>query len=195
MQKWSNKVKRRLSMLAALADQWGLLLFRGVIAVLFGIAAFLWPGLTLVALVALFGAYALLDGVAALVIAFQARGGPGFGSLLAEGIFGIAAAVVTFFYPGITAIALLAVIAAWAILTGVAAIVSAARLRKETSGSWVLALSGILSLVFGGLLIMRPAIGALAVAWMIATYALMAGVTLIVLAIRLRELRHTLAPA
>ena len=86
-------------MLAALADQWGLLLFRGVIAVLFGIAAFLWPGLTLVAMVALFGAYALLDGVAALVIAFQARGGPGFGSLLAEGIFGIAAAVVTFFYP------------------------------------------------------------------------------------------------
>jgi uncharacterized membrane protein HdeD (DUF308 family) len=182
-------------MLGVLADQWGLLLFRGVVGVLFGIAAILWPGLTLVVLVAMFGAYALLDGVAALIIAFQARGGPGFGSLLAEGIFGIGAAIVTFFYPGITAIALLALIAAWAILTGIAAIVSAAKLRRETSGSWLLLLAGVLSVMFGGILILRPAVGALAVAWLIGSYAILGGMTLVMLAFRLREIHHGVARA
>jgi uncharacterized membrane protein HdeD (DUF308 family) len=182
-------------MLAVLAAQWGLLLFRGIVGVLFGIAALLWPGLTLVALVALFGAYALLDGGAALVLAFSARGNPGFGSLLAEGLFGIAAGVVTFLYPGITAIALLAVIATWAILTGIAALASAVFLRKELVDEWPLPVAGALSLLFGILLLLQPAAGALAVVWLIGTYALLSGSVMIALAMRLRQFAYEMIRA
>lgn len=174
-------------MLAVLAAQWGLLLFRGVMGVLFGIVALIWPGLTLMALVALFGAYALIDGGVALILAFSARGNPGFGSLLAEAIFGIGAGVVTFLYPGITAIALLAVIAAWAILTGIAALASAFALRRELAGEWPLPVAGALSLVLGILLLLQPGAGALAVVWLIAMYALLAGSVMIALALRLRQ--------
>jgi uncharacterized membrane protein HdeD (DUF308 family) len=182
-------------MLAVLADHWGLLLFRGVVSILFGLAAFVWPGITLVALVVLFGAFALLVGVAALIVAISARGSRGFASLMFEAIFGIAAGVVTFFYPGISAIVLLAVIAAWAILTGVAAIAAAIALRKELTGEWMLALYGALSVVFGLMIVLRPAAGALAVVWLIGAYAMLAGAIHVALAVRLREVsRGTLRP-
>jgi uncharacterized membrane protein HdeD (DUF308 family) len=179
-------------MFAVLAAQWGLLLFRGIVSVLFGISALVWPGLTLVALVALFGAYALIDGGAALILAFSARGNPGFGTFLAEGIFGIAAGLVTFFYPAITAIALLGVIAAWAILTGVAAIATAILLRRELAGEWPLPVAGGLSLLLGILLLLQPMAGALAVVWLIGTYALLTGAVMIALAVRLRQFAHEL---
>jgi uncharacterized membrane protein HdeD (DUF308 family) len=182
-------------MLAVLAAQWGVLLFRGVIGVLFGIAALIWPGLTLIALVAMFAAYAFIDGVAALVLAFSARGHPGFGSLLAEGLFGTAAGVVAFLYPGITTIVLLAVIAAWAILTGAAAIAASIALRHELAGAWPLPVAGALSLLLGILLLLQPAAGALAVVWLIGTYALVAGFVMIALAMRLRHFAEEMSAA
>jgi uncharacterized membrane protein HdeD (DUF308 family) len=182
-------------MLSTLAGHWGLVLFRGIVSILFGFAALIWPGLTLFALVILFGAYALVDGVAALVIAMHNRGRPGFGVLIALGLIGIAAGVLTFLYPGITAVALLGVIAAWAILSGVAGIVAAIVLRKELEGEWVLILSGVVSLVFAVLLLLNPRAGAIAVAWMIGFYAILSGIMLVALALRLRQLQHGLAAA
>ena len=181
-------------MLTVIASQWALLFVRALTAILFGILALMWPGLTLAALIVLFGAYALLDGVAALLLAISTRGLPGFGGLLLEGLIGTAAAVVTFLYPGLTAIALLAVIAAWAIMTGVAAIATAVALRKMT-GEWPLPFVGALSIILGLLLILRPGEGALALVWMIALYAIMAGITQLVLALRLRQLAHEIAHA
>jgi uncharacterized membrane protein HdeD (DUF308 family) len=182
-------------MLPVLSALWGLLLFRGLLGVLFGIAALLWPGLTLVALVLLFGAYALVDGAASLVLAASVRGRPGFGSLLAEGLFGVTAGLLTFLYPGITAIALLVIIAAWAILTGTTALMAAVALRKELSGEWLLPVIGVLSLTLGVMLLIWPAAGALAVAWMIGVYALMAGATTIALALRMRQFATEVRPA
>lgn len=180
-------------MLTILAGHWGLMLLRAVTAIGFGILALLWPGLTLAALVVLFGAYALVDGVAALFMAFASRGQPGFGSLLVEGLAGTVAGVVTFLYPGLTAIALLAVIAAWALMIGIAAIATAIALRHEISGAWPLPLIGALSILLAFLLMLRPGVGALAVAWMVALYALIAGVTQLVFALRMRQLAHEVA--
>jgi len=182
-------------MLTVLADQWWLLMFRAVAAVLFGILALVWPALTLAALLILFGAYALVDGIATLTMAIPSKGLPGFGSLLFEGLTGIAAGILTFLYPGLTAIALLVVIAAWAIMTGIAAIATAMALRKEITGEWPLPFVGILSIVLGFLLILRPGQGAVAVVWVIALYALLAGFIQMVLAFRMRQLAHEMARA
>jgi uncharacterized membrane protein HdeD (DUF308 family) len=182
-------------MLTVLAGQWWLLMFRAVAAVLFGLLALVWPALTLAALVILFGAYALVDGIATLAMAIPSKGLSGFGSLLFGGLTGIAAGIWTFLYPGLTAIALLAVIAAWAIMTGIAAIAGAMALRKEISGEWPLPVVGILSIIFGFLLILRLGQGVVAVVWVIALYALLAGVIQMFLAFRMRQLAHEMTRA
>lgn len=174
-------------MLEILARNWWLLLLRGVIAVLFGILAFMWPGLTLATLVLFFGGYALVDGIFALVAAWNApKGSSRLWALLLEGLVGIAIGVLTFFYPGITALSLLYFIAAWAIITGVLEILAAVSLRKEITGEWFYILSGALSIIFGVMLFANPGAGALAVAWLIGAYAVAFGVTLIILAFRVR---------
>jgi uncharacterized membrane protein HdeD (DUF308 family) len=182
-------------MLMTLASHWKLLLFRGALGLLFGAAALLWPGLTLVALVLLFGSFALVDGVAALVTAFAARGRRGFGGLLLEAFFGIAAGIVTFLYPGLSTLALLIVIASWAIVTGAAVLAVSVALRAELEGQWPLPLSGALSMLLGILLLVQPQAGAVALAWMIGLYAIIAGFALMILALRLRQLRHEMAHA
>lgn len=174
-------------MLDVLARNWWALVLRGLFAVLFGLAAFFWPGITLAALVLLFGAYALADGLFAIVAAItgadrQTR----WWALLLEGIAGILAATVTVLWPGLTALALLYLIAAWAILTGVLEIVAAVRLRREIEGEWLLALGGVASVLFGLYVAVFPGAGALAVVWIIGGYALVAGVLLIALGVRLR---------
>jgi uncharacterized membrane protein HdeD (DUF308 family) len=174
-------------MMPVLARNWWALVIRGVVAVLFGLAAFFWPLLTLAALVLLFGAYALVDGIFAIVAAVtvadpQAR----WWVLLIEGIVGILAAAVTFAWPGITALALLYVIAAWAVVTGVLQIVAAVRLRQEIDNEWLLGLSGIVSVLFGLYVAIFPGPGALAVVWVIGTYALITGVLFIALGLQLR---------
>ena len=178
-------------MLDILARNWWAIALRGLFAVLFGIAAFIWPGLTLAVLVILWGAYALVDGIFNLVAAFRAaQMKMTWWPLVLEGILGIAAGVVAFFWPGITALALLFLIAAWAILTGIVEIIAAVRLRHAISGEWLMGLAGVLSILLGIILIVAPGAGAIAVVWTIGAYALIFGIVLIALGFRLRGLQH-----
>jgi uncharacterized membrane protein HdeD (DUF308 family) len=179
-----------------LSDHWWVLLVRGILGVLFAILAFAWPGATLLALVYVWGAYAILDGAFALYGAYQAGSqGQRWWPYLLEGLLGIAAGIVAFGWPGITALALLYLIAAWAILTGVVEIVAAIELRKLIEGEWLLGLSGVLSIIFGIVLAMQPQAGAVAVVWILGAYALLFGITLIVLAFRVRGLGNRLRQA
>src|SRR4051794_5196678 len=147
-----------------LTRNWGLLVLRGVAALLFGLFTLFYPGISLAALVLVFGAFAFADGVFTVISAIaNRRGEPHWGVLLLSGIAGILIGVVTFLSPTITAIALLAFIAAWAIITGVGEIAAAIRLRRLISNEWLLGLAGVLSVLFGVLLIALPGIGALAV--------------------------------
>ena len=172
-----------------LVNNWNLLVVRGILAVLFGIGTLLVPGVTLVALVIMFGAYALVDGIVTSVMAIKDRQEQSNWWLwLLLGLVSIAAGVVTFVYPGITAISLFYLIVAWAITSGVLEVILAIELRKVIQGEWLLVLDGILSVVFGILLVAQPAAGALAVLWLIGIYAIAFGVTTLVLAFRLRKL-------
>ena len=179
-------------MIETLVRHWWVLALRGLCAVLFGLLALVWPGMTLIVLVMLFGAYALVDGICALVTAFRdRRSNDHWWVLLLEGIAGIAAGVMTFFWPGMTGLVLLYLIAAWAIVTGIVEIIAAVRLRREITGEWLLALGGLASIVFGVILLVRPLAGALAVAWLIGIYAIVFGVIIILLAFRLRRHRES----
>jgi uncharacterized membrane protein HdeD (DUF308 family) len=153
------------------------------------------PGITLTALVLLYGAFALVDGVFAVAAAlFGRRRGMPWWAMLVEGLFGIAIGILTFAWPGITALALLYLIAAWAVITGVFEIAAAIRLRQEIQGEWLLALSGALSVLFGVVLVLYPGAGALAVVWLIGAYAIAFGVLLLVLGFRLRSLSMRFSP-
>ena len=178
-------------MFDVLVRKWWLVALRGIIAILFGIVALAYPGITLVALVLLFGVYALVDGVCAVFAAFGGTGRERLWYIL-EGIAGIAAGILTLFYPGITAEFLIYLIAAWAILTGVFEII--AGLALPVSKDWMLALAGALSVVFGVLVVFNPGSGALAIVWLIGIYALLFGVTMLVFAIRLRRLGNVSVP-
>jgi uncharacterized membrane protein HdeD (DUF308 family) len=194
-----------VAMLDLLTRHWWLLVVRGVLGILFGILALVWPGATIAALVLLFGVYAIVDGVATLYAAITGREGadrgrrPASGGhrvwLTVEGLLGIGAGLVAFFWPGITALVLLWVIAFWAILTGVMEVAAAIRLRKELHNEWLLGLAGVASVLFGMLLLLLPGTGALALIWLIGTYALVFGVILIVLGLRLRGAGHHPATA
>jgi uncharacterized membrane protein HdeD (DUF308 family) len=178
-------------MLDILTRNWWAIALRGLFAVLFGIGAFLWPGLTLAVLVILWGAYALVDGIFNLVAAFRAaQSNMTWWPLVLEGVLGIAAGVIAFLWPGITTLALLYLIAAWAILTGIVEIIAAVRLRHVISGEWLMGLAGLLSIILGVFLIAAPGAGALAVVWTIGAYAILFGIVLIALGFRLRGLQH-----
>ncbi len=170
-----------------LSRYWWMVLLRGVISVLFGIMVFAWPGISLVSLVLLFGAFALADGFGNAVTAIGGRREhENWWVLLLAGLAGIGLGVLTFFNPAVTALALLFYIAVWAIATGLLEIVAAIRLRKEIEGELWLGLGGLASVAFGMLLIARPGEGALAVLWLIAAYAVAYGVILIILAFKAR---------
>jgi uncharacterized membrane protein HdeD (DUF308 family) len=182
-------------MVTTLAQNWWTLVLRGIAAIIFGILAYLWPGITFTVLVLFFGAYALWDGVFALIGAFRTEGERRW-SLVLGGIVGIAAGLVTFFWTGAATIAILSIIAAWAVITGVFEVVSAIRLREEIEGEWLLLISGVLSVLFGIALVIWPVAGLLAVTWMIGAYAIMFGFLLTVLGFRLRGMsRGRLASA
>lgn len=172
-----------------LARNWGWIVLRGVAAIGFGVLALVWPGLTLAALVLVWGAYAIADGVLSLIAAFQIKDeGKPMWPLILVGLVGIAAGIATFTWPGMTALVLLSFIAFWAIITGFLQIVTAIRLRKVISNEWMLGFAGVLSILFGVLMIMRPGAGALAVIWVIACYAIVFGLTLVMLGFRLKGL-------
>jgi uncharacterized membrane protein HdeD (DUF308 family) len=172
-----------------LPRHWWVVAVRGLAAIVFGILAFVWPGITLTVLILFYGAYALVDGVLALYVAIRA-GGQHVWALVLEGILGIAAGLVAFFWPAITALALLYVIAVWAILTGVVEIVGAVRVRQVVRNEWALIFSGALSVLFGLLLVIQPGSGALALVWLIGLYAVIFGISLLVFAWRLRALQE-----
>jgi uncharacterized membrane protein HdeD (DUF308 family) len=174
--------------LPVLSRNWWALALRGVAAIVFGLLAFILPGITLTALILLFGAYMLVDGVFAIVAAVRAEErDTRWWLLLAEGVLGVLAGIVAFVWPGLTALALLFLVAAWSIITGILQIVGAIRLRREIEGEWALILGGLLSVIFGVLLAVLPGPGILALLWLIGAYALVSGVLLIILAFRVRN--------
>jgi uncharacterized membrane protein HdeD (DUF308 family) len=175
-------------MLEPLSRDWWIVALQGVAAIAFGILALIWPGITLLALVFLFAAYALADGVLALIRGFR-RGGDGGRPdwwRIARGVVGIAAGVIAFAVPDITAYALLLVIAAWAIVSGGIELMAAYQLRDVIRGEWLLALDGVVAILFGVALIVFPSAGALAVVWLIGAFAIVSGVILLMVAFRLR---------
>jgi len=168
---------------------WWMLALRGLIAILFGVLAFVLPGMTMVTLVFLFGFYALLNGILALAHAFSApKGYPRFGALIFTGIVSIAAGILAFIWPGITALSLVLLIAAWAIVNGIFEIATAIRLRRVIPHEWLLALGGVLSVLLGIVIALQPAAGALALLWWIGAFAIVFGVLLFALAFRVRRI-------
>ncbi len=178
-----------------LARGWWTFLVRGVLAILFGIAAFVWPGATLLVLVYLFAIWAIVDGVSTLVSAFQERGRAYWWVALIEGIVGVAAGIVAIAWPGITALVLLFLIAAWAVVTGLFEVIAAVRLRQEIENEWWLAVAGSLSIVFGVVLFVFPGAGILSLIWLLAAYAIVWGIVLLALGWRLRGVNQRLAHA
>src|SRR4029078_4731572 len=178
------------AMVHALAKNCWLLWLRGIAAMIFGLLAFAWPGLTLLTLILFYGAFALVDGVLAIIAALS--GGPRGPRwwLAVVGVLGIAAGLVTFLTPGLTALVLLLFIAGWAIATGVLQIIGAIKLRKEIDNEWLLILGGIISVLFGACMMLAPGAGALALVWVIGSYSVVTGVIFVALAFRLRKHAH-----
>src|SRR3954454_21237414 len=173
--------------LPVLAKYWWLLLLRGIVAILFGILAFVWPGITLVTLVLFWGAFALVDGVLALANAFMG-GNMGHRWWLAlVGLAGIAAGILTFMWPGVTALLLLIFIATWAIVLGIFQIIGAIRLRKEIDNEWTIGLSGAVSVLFGVIMLVAPGAGAVGLIWAIASYAIVFGILMVMAAFKLKK--------
>jgi uncharacterized membrane protein HdeD (DUF308 family) len=177
-----------LNLAGMLARNWWVLLLRGIVAILFGILAFALPGISLASLILLFGAFCLADGLMAAWTAFSnRRQKENSWLLLIGGLVGIGVGLLTIFQPAVTALALLFYIAIWAIATGVVQVLTAIRLRQEIHNEWMLALAGLASVALGVLLMARPGPGALAVLWLIASYAIVFGLLLVVLALEVRR--------
>ena len=173
--------------LEVLSENWWAIALRGVVGIMTGLLAFLLPLPTLIALVWLFGAYAFLDGLFNLIaVARRRTHSRPWWALVFSGIAGVATGVISFVWPGITALVLVYLVAAWALITGVLEIVAAVRLRKEIQGEWLLALSGVFSVLLGVLLAVAPGPGAIALVWYLGTFAILFGVLLVALSFRLR---------
>jgi uncharacterized membrane protein HdeD (DUF308 family) len=178
------------AMSAALAQNWWLIALRGVLAIIIGMIAFAAPVATMLSLVLLFSAYMLVDGVLAIVAALRAaRQHERWALLVLEGIVSIAVAAIAVLWPGITIVAYVLLVAAWAIVTGALMLGAAFRLNLD-HGRWWLVLGGIASLIYGALLIIAPLIGALVLTWWFGAYALVFGVFMLMLALRLRARRE-----
>lgn len=177
-----------------LTRNWSALVLRGTLAIGFGLTAFLLPRMTLTALVILFAGYAFVDGVFSLVAATRAQHGRPWWALLILGVAGILTAVITLFWPGLTALSLVFVIAGWAIASGVLEIVAAIRLRRSIEGEWLLGLTGVISILFGMMLAIWPGTGALALIYTLAAYAIVLGGLLVALGLKLRHDRKRGVP-
>jgi uncharacterized membrane protein HdeD (DUF308 family) len=175
--------------LAVLARNWWLIAIRGIAAIAFGIVAFLWPGVTVVVLIALFGAYALVDGVSLLMslVRGERDARRHAWTVGVMGALGILAAVVTFLAPGLTAVSLVYVVGFWSILVGVFQVAAAIRLRQEIEGDLWLALGGILAILFGLYIVVFPGAGLLSLIWLVGAWAILFGIAHLILAWRLRE--------
>ncbi len=179
-----------------LSKNWWKFVVRGVCAILFGVLAFAWPGITLLTLVILFGVFVLIEGIFSIIIAISIRKTlEDWWVLLLKGLAGVGIGFITYFAPGVTAVALILYIAVWSLVTGVLELVVAIRLRKVVQGEFWLVLSGIASIVFSFLLLARPGVGALSILWIIAIYAIIFGILLVALGLKLRGLKSKMAEA
>ena len=171
-----------------LTRNWWLVVLRGLLAILFGVIAIFWPSLTFLILVLMFGIYAMVDGVFAMLTGVvSSHYSPRWWVFLLEGVVSFAAGLIAILRPGLAAFALIAVIAIWAILTGILEIAAAIRLRREITNEWMLAFAGFVSIVLGVLLFFQPAAGGLVITLMIGSYALIFGIVLVILGFRLRK--------
>jgi uncharacterized membrane protein HdeD (DUF308 family) len=178
---------------ATLARNWWLLALRGVLGILFGIVAFVWPGATQAALILVFGANVFVDGIFAVAAGIGMRKQiDRWWLLVLEGAAGIILGVLTFSSPDTTALVLLLFIAAWSIFTGIFEIATAVRIRTMIANKWLLIISGVVSIVFGILLIVQPGAGAVSIVWLLGAYALLFGILTLMLSFRLRGLRDTI---
>jgi|SRR5690554_3679755 uncharacterized membrane protein HdeD (DUF308 family) len=187
----NGRIREEMAVWTILSRNWWVFLLRGILAVIFGILALIWPGTTLLTLIILFGAYALVDGIFAII-----AGVAGYGTTerwwaeVIEGVLGMVIGLMTLLWPGATALVVLYFIAAWAIVTGILEIAAAIQMRRYISGEWLLFLSGAVSVLFGVLLFIFPEAGALSLIAFIGAFAILFGSLLIVLALRLRSLPH-----
>ena len=178
-------------MFSILSRYWWVLVARGLLAILFGVLALVLPGATGGALVYAFGVFAAVDGVFAFFAGFSSIGETSsWWVLVLHGLLGIGIGVLTLFHPGITAMALVVYVALWAILVGVLQLVAAVQLRRVISGEFWLALGGLLGILFGILILLRPVVGALAVIWIVGVFALAYGTMLLAAGIRVRQMRR-----
>jgi uncharacterized membrane protein HdeD (DUF308 family) len=182
-------------MVKSLTQNWWLVVLRGVLSIVFGLATFVWPHDALTALVLVFGIYALVDGIFALATGI-AGSGASTGTrwfLALGGLAGIIVGVLTFVYPNITAVSLLYLIGAWAIVTGIFEVLAAVQLRQVITDAWFYFVGGILSVVFGVLVFVYPQASALSILWLIGIYAILYGVAVVAMGLRLRSLGSTLS--
>jgi uncharacterized membrane protein HdeD (DUF308 family) len=170
---------------------WWALALRAVAAILFGIVAFALPGATVAALVLVFAVYAFADGVLSIIAAIRGvRKHERWGGMLAQGIAGVIAGLIAFFFPALGALGFVYLVAAWALVTGTLEITAAITLRKQIQGEWMLILSGALSVLFGILVALMPGVGIVVLAWWLGAYALAYGVIGIALSLRVRKRTH-----
>ena len=179
-------------MLKTLADSWWTFAVRGVVALLFGIGALSYPVLTVFVLIMFFGVYVLVDGVTAIVMGIGEKKRPAYMLL---GLISVLAGVIAIARPGATALALLFVIGIWAVVRGIGEIMAAIQIRKEIEGEWAIALSGVISVLFGLFVLARPGAGALALVWLIALYAFASGILKLMLGFKLRRIKKEMEPA
>jgi uncharacterized membrane protein HdeD (DUF308 family) len=173
-------------MVEVMSRNWGGIALRGVLAILFGIVAFVWPGPTVAVLVIFLGAFALLEGITNVVIGVRGRQG----LYILEGVISVIAGVLFLVWPGLGALTLLYLVAFWAILTGIVRIVAAVQMRRVVHNEWFLILSGVASVLFGAIAAVFPGAGILALLWFVAAWAIVIGVLLIALAISVRQMGH-----
>ena len=181
-------------MLRAASNRWWVLFLKGICAIALGVSAVIWPEITIVTLVILFGLFTLIDGAAAIVLGFRGEeDGTVWWTLVFMGVLAFIAGVFVFAFPAIAALWLIALIAATAIVRGIFEIVAAIRLRKELDDEWILALSGLMSILFGGLILYQPVAGAVAIVLLIGAYMIAIGALAVALSLRLRRMCLTLA--
>ncbi|GAA4560908.1 HdeD family acid-resistance protein [Pseudonocardia xishanensis] len=174
---------------ALLKTAWWLVLIRAVLLVIFGVVALASPGIALLALVVVFGVYAIMDGITAVYLGIKSRGTErSWGWIVAQGVISVLAGIVALVWPGVTALSLLFVIAFWAIVLGIAGVAEGIRSRRtDDRWGWTVA-KGVLDVIFGIVLLVWPASGILALLWVVGIFAVVGGIMLAVLAFRIRAL-------
>jgi uncharacterized membrane protein HdeD (DUF308 family) len=185
-------------MVRPVSKYWWIFAFRGLMAIAFGLAALLWPTPTLATIGLLFALFALFDGVLTIVASLRKGGEKGGWTFLFEGVAGLLGGVAvllgssigSMLWPGVAAVMVVYYIAGWAILTGIFKTITAFRVRAEIKGEWVLGASGLISILLGLILILRPGAGVLAVAWLIGIFAILLGIFLTILGLKFRGVRH-----